>query len=200
MGRPKLLLPWQGRLVIEQVIAALRAAGIARLLVVVSPDLPELARVASAAGAATFLLAAPTADMRATVEAGLAWIEQTWSPRDEAGWLLVPADHPVLDPSVVRQLLEAWQSQPDRTIFVPTHAGRRGHPTLLAWSEVAALRASPLGEGLNRFIRSRPERTAEVPVDSDLILADLDTPEDYARLLALAAGRRPLAAGGSAGP
>jgi CTP:molybdopterin cytidylyltransferase MocA len=38
--------------------------------------------------------------------------------------------------------------------------------------------------GLNALIQARVDQTLEVPWDSDEILRDLDTPEDYRRLLA----------------
>jgi CTP:molybdopterin cytidylyltransferase MocA len=38
--------------------------------------------------------------------------------------------------------------------------------------------------GLNVYLRRQQKRTMEVPVDSPTILWDLDTPEDYERILA----------------
>jgi molybdenum cofactor cytidylyltransferase len=67
-------------------------------------------------------------------------------------------------------------------MFVPTHQGRRGHPALIGWEHVAAIRATPSDQGLNAYLRSRPKETLELPVASDSVLADLDTPEDYERL------------------
>jgi CTP:molybdopterin cytidylyltransferase MocA len=68
-------------------------------------------------------------------------------------------------------------------LVLTTHAGRRGHPTWLQWSHVAAIRALSPDQGLNAFIRSRTAETRELPWPSDEILRDLDTPEDYQRLL-----------------
>lgn len=184
MGRPKLALPLGERTVLQCVIATLRQAGIRDMLVVVGPHVSVLAELARAAGADVHLLEHETEDMRATVEEGLTWIARHWSPIEEDGWLLLPADHPTLDSAVVRALLEARQQSQDKSLFIPTYEGRRGHPTWIAWKHVAAIQGFPRGTGLNHFFRTRSDETQEVPVDSPSILWDLDTPADYEKLLA----------------
>ena len=182
MGRPKLLLPLDGRLVIERVIDSLREAGVRDILVVVAPHVPELMTLAEAAGGKALMLPAETPDMRATVEAGLVWLEEHFQPQSGDTWLLVPADHSVLDAEVLRQLLQTHADHPDCSIILPAYAGRRGHPALIDWKHVAGIRALPADQGLNVYLRRFPAETHEVLVDSPTVLLDLDTPEDYERL------------------
>lgn len=182
MGQPKLLLPLGGYTVIEHLVTRLRDAGLERILVVAPPDLPKVGELAEAAGGTAFILPQPTAGMRETVEAGLAWIEYHWRPAQENAWLLQPGDHPFLRREVIRALQDAWQAHPERKIFVPTCNGPRGHPTLIGWSHVVGIRAFPAGQGLNAYLRSHAEATLEVPVEHEEILWNLDTPADYERL------------------
>jgi molybdenum cofactor cytidylyltransferase len=181
MGRPKLALPLGTATVLGRVVAALRQGGADAVLVVVGPHVPELAPLARTAGAEVCLLPAATPDMRATVEAGLAWIEERFRPGPEDAWLLAPADHPTLDADVVRALLAARAADPAASVFVPTWQGKRGHPTLIAWRHVAGIRTHPPGEGLNAYLRLQRDQTREVPANAG-ILCDLDTPADYERL------------------
>jgi CTP:molybdopterin cytidylyltransferase MocA len=183
MGQPKLLLPWGGRTILDHVLTALHEAGVTHTLVVVGPQGAQLAEHARAGGAWVVQLADETPDMRATVEHGLHWLSERFSPAADDAWLLVPADHPTLHAEVIRRLAEARQTSPQHSIFVPTHQGRRGHPTLLAWKHVAGVRALPADAGLNTYIRSQGAQTLEVPVSDPTILWDLDTPADYERLL-----------------
>jgi molybdenum cofactor cytidylyltransferase len=183
MGRPKLALPLGGRTVLEHTVGAIRQAGVEHILVVVGPHVPELAGLAAAAGASVLQLAAETADMRATVEEGLRWLEERFHPTADAGWLLCPADHPVLDAGVVRRLLQARRDTPHGTILIPTFQGRRGHPALIDWRHVPGIRALPPGVGLNGYLRRQGAETIEVPVESASVLCDLDTPQDYEKLL-----------------
>jgi molybdenum cofactor cytidylyltransferase len=189
MGRPKLTLPLAGRPILDHVIGACRAAGIDAILVVIGPHVPQLVDIAQNAGGHPLLLREPTTDMRATVEVGLQWIEDNYRPSPDDDWLLIPADHPTLDPGVVRQLLQARASYPEQSIFIPTWQGKRGHPPLIGWQHVAGMRALPAGQGLHIYLRQQPAATREVPVDSPDVLVDLDTPDDYQQLLERWQGR-----------
>jgi len=181
MGRPKLSLPLGDRTVLEHVVTALRQGGADEVLVVVGPHDPMVAPLAAAAGASVLVLADATPDMRATVEDGLRWLETHFRPRPDDAWLLAPADHPTLDADVVRRLGAAY-AEGRRSIMVPAHNGRRGHPTLIGWRHVAGLLAHPSGKGINDYLRSQEEQVREVPAPTAAVLCDLDTPEDYARL------------------
>jgi molybdenum cofactor cytidylyltransferase len=182
MGRPKLALPLGDGTVLSQVVTALQQAGVGRILVVVGPTVPELVPLAQAAGAAVLLLSNQTADMRATVEQGLSWLEDRFQPGDQDDWLLVPADHPTLSPAVIGQLQKAKEQSPHYSIIVPTFQGQRGHPALLSWKHVAGIRMFSAQQGLNVYLRHQADETLQLPVDSSDILRDLDTPEDYEQL------------------
>jgi molybdenum cofactor cytidylyltransferase len=182
MGRPKLSLPLGDRTVIEHVIVALRTGGVEHVLVVVGPHVPDLEPLATAAGADVLTLAEPTPDMRSTVEQGLRWIEERFHAGPNDPWLLVPADHPVLDPELVRRVVAA--GTPERPIVVPAHAGRRGHPTRFAWRHATAVRELPPDQGINALLRACAHEVFELPVTDPTVLCDLDTPDDYARLAA----------------
>src|SRR5688572_13965780 len=105
MGQPKLALPLGDRTVLERVIAAVRAGGVAEVLVVLGPASASLQGLAEQAGARTLVLPHDTPDMRATIQAGLDWLERQHHPRGHDTWLLLPADHPTLAPTVVRALI-----------------------------------------------------------------------------------------------
>jgi len=183
MGRPKLSLPLGGRTILEHVVSAVHDAGVAQTLVVVGPATEFLRPLAEKAGACVHVLPDETPDMRATVQAGLIRIEQMSQPRDDDTWLLLPADHPTLSADVVRQLLDAAQKQLRHSVFVPTHAGQRGHPTLFRWWHVAGIRDLPAEQGLNAYIRAHGEEVFELTWPSAQVLLDLDTPEEYERLM-----------------
>lgn len=182
MGRPKLTLPLGDRTVIEHVITALRAGGIGTVAVIVGHHGVELDRLADAAGARVLIVTEPTPDMRSTVEQGLQWIENRFGPKPNDPWLLIPADHPVLDPELVRQVMAAGTIE--QSIVVPTFNGKRGHPTRFAWKHAAAIRALPPDRGINELLRTHAAEVRELPVADDRVLIDLDTPADYDRLRA----------------
>jgi molybdenum cofactor cytidylyltransferase len=183
MGQPKLALRRGDRSVVEFVIGALRLGGVDEAVVVLGPHVAELEPIARKAGAQVLLLPQETTDMRATVEAGLGWLETHFGPLSSDFWLLAPADHPTMDPQVVRQLIEAKKGLADDAIVVPTWQGRRGHPTLVGWPHVAAIRQFPKELGLNVYLRQCQGTMSEIDVSSRAILDDMDTPEDFTRLM-----------------
>jgi molybdenum cofactor cytidylyltransferase len=183
MGRPKLSLPLGESTVLQTVIETVRRAGIEHALVVVGPHVPELVPLAEAAGAHVLLLEYQTLDMRATIEHGLRWLEKRFHPKPDDCWLLIPADHPTVDESVVRRLLQARQEQPRHSIVIPTFHGKRGHPALIEWKHASGIRSMPASLGLNSYLREHAGETLEVESATGSVLNDLDTPEDYIQLL-----------------
>ena len=181
MGRPKLLLPLGQGTVISRMLSILARPEIAATMVVVRKDDVAVQRAAAASGATVLQPDIPPPEMRQSVEHALRHIEQHLSPQPDDGWLLVPADHPLLEPRVIEQLIAAWHANPGK-ILIPVHAGRRGHPTLFPFSLVQEVFALPSDQGLNRLVAAHAALIHEIEVDSPSVIADLDTPEDYERL------------------
>lgn len=184
MGTHKLLLPLAGRSVISRVVDALHRAGPIEVHVILRRDDESLRSELASLPVHPHLLDADTPDMRASVERLLDLITAERQPAPSDAWLLCPADHPVLSADVVRRLIVESATAPD-SIGIPTSQDRRGHPTLFPWSLASSVRDIPTGEGLNWLLRAHAARVREVEVDDPTILLDLDTPEDYERILAL---------------
>jgi molybdenum cofactor cytidylyltransferase len=182
MGCAKLALPLGDGTVLGTVIHALRLGRVDHILVVIGPHVPELVPLARAAQIEICELAHETSDMRATVEAGLGWLEARHQPKPGDCWLLAPGDHPALEPGVVRRLIEASSANSPFSIWIPTYQCKRGHPTLVRWTHVLGIRKLATDQGLNAYFREHAHETLEVPVESAAILENLDTPEDYERL------------------
>ena len=181
MGRPKLLLPWGTGTVIEQVLRVFHRPEVTAVYVVVRPDDVELQTKAAAAGGTVVVPASAPPEMRDSVEIALRRIEFDHAPAADDGWLLAPADHPVLAPAILDALIDRWKGD-DRRILIPTHAGRRGHPVAFPWELAPEVFGLPRDEGLNALVRRRSDLVVETPIDDSAVLADLDTPADYERL------------------
>ena len=179
MGTSKLLLAWQETTVIEHLIATLTRPEIAAIAIVIRPDDHALREVLQPTSALAIIPDHEPPEMRDSIELGLQAIRQQFAPADTDGWLLIPADHPLLEPEVLDGLLTRW-SQGDCEALLPTFGNKRGHPTLLRWSLAARIEQLPKDVGVNTLLRSSPSLVTEWPTDQESVLADLDTPEDYA--------------------
>jgi molybdenum cofactor cytidylyltransferase len=180
MGRPKLLLPLGPRRVIEHVLDALVASRVDETIVVVPPGAEELRAVISTYPVHIVPLDAQTPDMRASIIEGLNHAQRQRAQAPDA-FLVALADQPSVSSRVIDALVARFRSS-NRSIFIPTYNGRRGHPVLFAWRHVQQIRALPADQGLNRLVAQLDAEVEECPFDDPGLVEDLDTPADYSRL------------------
>ncbi len=96
---------------------------------------------------------------------------------DADGWLIVPADMPMLRPSSMLAVASAIAHYP---VAYAQYRGRRGHPVGFSaelYSELIDLQGD---EGARRVVARFPSQGIEV--DDPGVLVDVDTVEDLARL------------------
>jgi CTP:molybdopterin cytidylyltransferase MocA/molybdopterin converting factor small subunit len=180
MGRPKLLLEFDGESLIRRVVTALGEGGADRIIVVPpvgSPEAAEIAAEASGAGAEVLVPECQPAEMRDSVELGLAVLDADPRP---SSVLVTPADVPGITPALVARLLDVARENPER-IIIPTHDGHRGHPVLFPWTIAVRIRDLPDEVGVNRLVEMNRDRIVEIPVPVVDAIDDLDTPEDLGR-------------------
>ena len=98
-------------------------------------------------------------------------------PPDLEGALICLGDMPLISGRHIDRLIAAFNPLEGRAIIVPTRRGKRGNPVL--WSkrffpEMAELAGDV---GAKHLIGEHAELVAEVEMDDDAILVDIDTPE-----------------------
>jgi molybdenum cofactor cytidylyltransferase len=103
-------------------------------------------------------------------------------PPDVEGALICLGDMPLISGRHIDRLIAAFNPIEGRAIIVPTRRGKRGNPVL--WSkrffpEMAELAGDV---GARHLIGEHAELVAEVEMDDDAILVDIDTPEALAEL------------------
>ena len=99
---------------------------------------------------------------------------------DAAGWLILPADLPLIDPQT---LLALARASTDADVLVPDYQGQRGHPVRFARRCGEALRALHGAAGASAVAASFP--SARWPVDDPGCVMDIDTLADLERARAL---------------
>jgi molybdenum cofactor cytidylyltransferase len=188
MGQPKLLLPLEGKPLIEHAIGAWRQGEVERIVVVIRADDADLAAAVASLAVPNLELVRPEIpppDMKASIQAALRHFADNYSPESSDCFLVAPADMPRLSPAIIRAVCREYIHQPGK-IVVPVVDGRRGHPVLFPWSMAGAVLSLPVDAGLNILVDRGP--TVETP--SEILLgkdsqafADIDTPEEYQRLV-----------------
>ncbi len=183
MGRPKLLLPTtgEGTTLIAHVVTALRQGGADRVVVVAPPeDSEEGPAVASAAREAGAIVVAPRerpAEMRDSIEIGLATAARPTPPEHV---LVAPGDIPGITAQIVAALVAESIRRPEK-IVVPRCGERRGHPLVLPWSLAADVASLPKDQGFNALLARHQSLVVELAVADERVADDIDSPEDLRR-------------------
>ena len=94
-----------------------------------------------------------------------------------AGWLILPADMPMVRPTTIRQVARALDQH---AVVYAQHIGRRGHPVGFGVELVSDLVRLSGEEGARRILARYPAHGIEV--DDPGVLMDMDTEQDLATL------------------
>ena len=173
MGQSKVLLPWaNGKTIIEHIIDQLTLARIDQITVVTGDHAAEVGALAEKRGAqVVFNSSYKTGEMLSSLKAGL-----RAQPANVAAALVVLGDQPRIQPKIVGQVTMAY-AEGRGDLIAPSYQMRRGHPILIDrryWGELLALAddAQPR-DIINQYA------VTHINVDTDSVLRDVDTPDDY---------------------
>jgi CTP:molybdopterin cytidylyltransferase MocA len=180
IGRPKPLLPLPGGTVLSRVIGTCREAGLDPIRVVVGHRGGEIASHIGRAPVGIVWNDRYPDGQTSSLQAGF----RALPPTTGGAVLLYPVDYPAVDSGVIRALVAAYRAEGTAHIYLPTFEGQRGHPFLIDLSIRGEFLALPPGTPGRSVVRRDPARVHEVPVGTDAVLHDLDSPGDYARLRA----------------
>ena len=182
MGQPKALLRSGDRTFVRHLLDTLHDAGLDDLLVVTGPHDREIREELALPGTPLVRVVHNPHHARgqlSSLQAALAAIDH---PGVEA-MMVALVDQPMVRSMTVRALVEAWRAT--RAPVVRPRLGRRhGHPVVFDRAVFGALRAASLDTGARDVVRARGDAVVDVEVTDEGVCLDVDTPEDYARLIA----------------
>jgi len=115
--------------------------------------------------------------MSTSLRAGVASL-----PPGVDGVLVMLGDMPRVQPEHVRAVVGGFGPDEGRAICIPVHAGKRGHPVLLAsrfFPDILGIRGDVGARGV---VADHPDLVYEVPVDDPGVLLDVDTREVLERV------------------
>jgi molybdenum cofactor cytidylyltransferase len=175
MGEPKVLLPWsKGRTIIEHILEQLIMTRVDHIVVVTGNRADEVGALAQKLDVQTvYNPDFANAEMLSSLKAGLRAM-----PDHVGAALVVLGDQPSIQPRIIHQVIQRY-AEGAGDIVAPSYNMRRGHPILIDrryWREILAL---PDNGAPRDVINAHADRIAYVEVDSDSVLRDVDTPEEY---------------------
>ncbi|HEY7519639.1 MAG TPA: nucleotidyltransferase family protein [Methylomirabilota bacterium] len=174
MGRQKLLLDFKGKPVVRWSVEAV-LPHVGDCVVVTGQD-DAAVRSALAGLAVRFAVnSRPQDGQGSSIAVGIAALKP-WT----SAAVIVLGDQPRTPADVLPALLVA-QGRSRKSIVAPSYRGMRGTPVVFASDVFPELRVLRGDEGARAVVAARPERVEVVALDVAMP-ADVDTPEDFARL------------------
>ncbi len=177
MGSPKALLQVSGESFVARLVRVAREVGVEPLRIVAGQHHGEIRTAHPELASLLVHNPEPELGQLHSLRLGLASLAE-----EAAAALVFLVDAPLVQPDTVRAVVGAFRRE-GASIVVPVCVQRRGHPVLFGREVFPELFAAALADGARAIVRARPERVCEVAVTDQGILMDVDTPEDYGRLL-----------------
>ncbi len=177
MGRPKQLLPFNGKTILETVIEASLSSKTAHTVVVLGAARGKIANKITHYPVTTRINKQYRSGMLSSIKCGFRAV-----PRDANAVLVMLGDVPAITPEVINELIEAFEGS-DKGVVVPVFHSKRGHPILVSnryRQEVLSIEPS---QSLRTLLHAHRDDILEVTVKTDGILFDIDTEEEYTRVL-----------------
>jgi molybdenum cofactor cytidylyltransferase len=179
MGRPKALLPLGARETFcVRVAKTLLAAGVGPIVIVGRPGDDALAAAVRDVIDVTIATnPEPDRGQLSSLQAGLAAVGA-----DAGAAVVTLVDVPLVSRATVARLVEVW-ARSGAPLVRPERAGRHGHPIVVARSVIDVLLDASHERTTRDVLTPFVGEALDVRVDDAFAFEDVDTPEEYARLL-----------------
>jgi molybdenum cofactor cytidylyltransferase len=172
MGHNKLLTPMpDGRTMIDQTVENVLQTAAHPVIVVTGHDDDKIRE--ALAGTKTRFVHAPSYrdGMAESLRTGIAALSDTIGAA-----LIILGDMPLVDPASLNRLLAAYDPDEGRDIIVPVFDAQRGNPVLWGKKFFPELLNISGDTGARNILLQHMESVAEIPMPTDAVLRDFDTP------------------------
>jgi len=178
MGKPKLLLPFGNKTIIESIIEKVIPSKVDRTLVVLGSGWekiePKIKRFP--------LKITVNPHFKKGMLSSVQWGFKTLPKKARAALVLL-GDQPAVSTVVLDKIIDAYQAT-KKGIVLPVYKKERGHPVLIDLKYKGEVESLSHQVGLRGLVYSHPEDIMEVKVKTASILKDIDYLEDYQKELA----------------
>ncbi|MBZ5557973.1 MAG: nucleotidyltransferase family protein [Acidobacteriia bacterium] len=181
MGRAKASLPLGGDdTFLTRIVRTFLDAGVDDVVVVVGHDADDIVRTFAASGLPARFVVNREYDrgQLSSLVAGLGVVDR---PGVTAA-LVTLVDVPLVSAATVRAVVDCYR-RTHAAVVRPTSGARHGHPLLIDRSLFAELRAADPATGAKPIVRAHASAAGDLHIGDEGAFADIDTEEEYARLL-----------------
>ena len=177
MGKPKLLLPFGEKTIIETVIDSVIQSKLDDVLVVLGAHREKIEKKIKDFSIKIVVNPNFKNDMLSSVQCGFRAL-----PEDVEASLVILGDQPEISSALINKIVEAYKKS-KKGIVLPVYRKNRGHPVLIDMKYQGEIEDLNPDLGLRNLVYKHAEDILEVEVITPSILQDIDTIEDYNREL-----------------
>ncbi len=175
MGRPKALLPWGAKTVLEHLLSEIKDSGIDQITVVAGGHSPEIIKVVR--GRAEVCVHPQWAlGMGSSIRKGVSCVLGKAQHPDAI--LILLADQPLVTSAYLSQLMTSFEGNKEIPV-ASAYAEGPGVPALFPSTFFMRLKALPDDKGARSLLKGASAQT----LDPGAAGQDMDTPEAYRKLM-----------------
>jgi len=173
MGELKQLMPFGQSIIVGQAVDNLLGSAVVEVIVVVGYRAEDVTKAIAAKPVRIVINPDYEQGMSTSIIAGLKLVHG-----GAQAFMLALGDQPLVNSETINILIDEFCNH-DKGIAVPTYQGRRGHPIIFAIKYKKQLLKLKGDVGGRQIIEDNPDDVLEVAVDSESVVADFDTTDDY---------------------
>ncbi len=174
----KLLQLHNGKPLVQHVAQALTDSQVISTLVVLGHD------ASSVENAVTDTVVAVSVNMDYASGQSTSLVHGVSLLHEFDGVVVCLGDMPHVTTDVINCLISSMKNSPEKSFFVPVFQEQRGNPVLITKARFDDVMSLSADSGARSLIRSQPDSVMLVPVASEGVLIDYDTPEELEKLRA----------------
>ena len=177
MGKPKLLLPFGEKTIIEIIVATVVSSKVEQTLVILGSGREKIEEKIKNYPVKIVYNRDFRGGMLSSVQCGFKSL-----PEETRAVLVVLGDQPKISTTVINKLIDAYKSS-GKGIVLPVYKKERGHPVLIDVKYGEEVENLSPEVGLRGTVYNHPEDILEVEVETPSIFQDIDDESDYKREL-----------------
>lgn len=182
MGAVKQMLRFRGRTILECVIDNAIASTLQKVVVVIGHRVDLIEPMLTGKDVTIVINGEYKTGQSSSIKAGLRAL-----PEQTGAVLFMLGDQPLVTPETINLIVNAFQDSHSH-IVLPACNGKRGNPALFSRETFTRMETLSGDCGARPLFQEYAGHILQVPVGDRSIHFDVDTEEDYRRLLELEAG------------
>lgn len=173
MGKQKLLMPYENTSIIRSIVTKSLNSNLNQTIVVIGSHKNEVIEELNSLNIDLIENGRFEEGMLSSIQTGIKAVDE-----ESDGVMILLGDQPMVSINIINRLIATFQKS-NKGVIIPTFNNKRGHPVLISkkyWKQIKDLNPAI---GLRELMMNNTHDMLEIKMENDVILKDIDTPEDY---------------------